>query len=115
MRRIGALAIVIMLTSMFAAGCEEDSNEVQQTGIELRFSDCLTFGVWVFVDGEYQGMVSSEEPKFFPLGAGSYELYARSNAKLGDVYFCWTRQISVSDGNISTISLSCEGAECSDE
>ncbi len=115
MRRIGALVMILMLTSIIAAGCEDDSNDTQMTGLELRFSDCLTFGIWVFIDGEYQGMASSEEPKVFSLGAGTYEFYARSNAKLGDTYFCWNESVSVSDGNITILRLSCDGAECSDE
>jgi len=114
MRQLGAAIFILVLMSLFLAGCSDDTQDVQPTGIRVSFTDCLTFGIWVFVEGEYQGMVSSEEPGFIELAPGSYELYMRSNAKLGDVYFCWTDQVSVSDGTTTSLTFSCEGAECSD-
>jgi len=113
MKRAAALLFVSVLLTAVSTGCEEDSTKVSQTGIEMQFTDCLTFGVHIFINDTYQGTCSSEEPKFYPLGAGTYTLYARSNANLGDTYFCWgPTEISVSDGNTKVVTLSCDGAEC---
>ncbi len=114
MRQLGAVIFILALMPVLLAGCSDDTEEVTPTGIELNFTECLTFGVWVFVEGEYQGMASSEEPAFFALAPGTYELYLRGNAKLGDIYFCWTDEISISDGNTTVLSYSCDGAECQD-
>ncbi|MCK4548803.1 MAG: hypothetical protein KAU49_01495 [Candidatus Krumholzibacteria bacterium] len=114
MRQLGAIILILALMPVLLAGCSDDSQEVAPTGISLNFTDCLTFGIWVFIEGEYQGMASSEEPSFFALAPGSYELYMRSNAMYGDIYVCWTDQITVSDGNTTGLTYSCDGAECQD-
>ncbi len=114
MRQLGAVLLILALMPVLLTGCSDDSQEVAPTGIQLNFSECLTFGVWVFVEGEYQGMSSSEEVSFFALAPGTYELYLRGNAMLGDTYFCWTDQITVSDGATTTLRYSCDGAECQD-
>lgn len=114
MRQLGAVLLILALMPVLLAGCSEDSQDVAPTGIRLEFTECLTFGVWVFVDSEYQGMSSSEEQAFFELAPGTYELYLRGNALLGDTYFCWTDQITVSDGETTSLFYSCDGAECQD-
>jgi hypothetical protein len=114
MRQLGAVLFILALTSLLLAGCSDDTQETEPTGIRVEFTECLTFGVWVFVEGEYQGMISSEEPGFVALAPGTYELYMRSNAKLGDTYFCWTDQISVTENNTTSLRYSCDGAECTD-
>jgi hypothetical protein len=114
MRQLGAAIFILALMSLLLAGCSDDTEEVTPTGIRVEFTECLTFGVWVFVEGEYQGMISSEEPGFVELAPGTYELYMRSNAKLGDTYYCWTDQISVTENTTTGLSYSCDGAECTD-
>ena len=117
MRQFGATILILALMSVLLAGCSDDTQEVMPTGIRLTFTDCLTFGIWVFVDDDYQGLASSEEPAFFALAPGNYELYMRSNAYVGEVekvYACWTEQISVTDGNTTSLTFSCDGAECED-
>jgi hypothetical protein len=114
MKRAAALILVSVLLIAVWTGCEEDSTEAIPTGIEMQFTDCLVFGVHIFIDDTYQGTCSSEEPKFYPLGAGTYALYARSNANLGDTYFCWSTDVTVSDGNTTVVTLSCDDAECTE-
>jgi len=114
MRQLGAVILILALMPVLLAGCLDDSQEVTPTGIRLTFTECLTFGVWVFIEGEYQGMISSEEIGFIPLAPGSYELYMASNAKIGNTYFCWTEQITVADGSTTNLTYSCDGAECED-
>ncbi len=114
MRQLGAVILILALMPVLLAGCSDDTQEVTPTGIKVTFRDCLTFGVWVFVEDEYQGIASSEESAFFPLAPGTYNLYMRSNAMYGDIYVCWTDQISVSEGSTTSLTYSCDGAECQD-
>ena len=114
MKQLGAVVLILALIPGLLAGCSDDTQEVNPTGFRLTFTDCLSFGVWVFVEGEYQGMASSDEPAFFELGPGTYELYLRSNASLGEIYACWTAQISISEGNTTSLTYSCDGAACQD-
>ncbi len=117
MKRIGAIAVILALTWMISSGCKDDTEKVCQTGLQLSFSGCLTFGVWVWVDDEYQGIASSEEPYFFELKDGSHDLYVRSNAKLSEnsKYFCWSDEFTVKDGSITYVVLNCcASAECED-
>ncbi len=114
MRQLGAAILILALMPVLLTGCSDDTQEVTPTGIKLNFEQCLSFGVWVFVEGEYQGMASSEEPTFFDLAPGSYTLYMRSNALIGDTYFCWTDEVSVSENATTELTYSCDGHECSD-
>jgi hypothetical protein len=97
-------------------GCEEETTGVQQTGVRVGFSDCLSFVIWVFIDGEYQGIASTEEPKIFEVPAGEHDLYARSNMVLRETneFFCWDTTVSVSDGSVTYIDLNCTEHTCSD-
>jgi hypothetical protein len=114
MKRVSALLLMSLVLVSFSTGCKDDSANATPTGFEMQFADCLVFGVHIFINDTYQGTCSSEEPKFYPLGAGTYTLFARSNANLGETYFCWTQDITVSDGNTTVVTLSCDGAECSE-
>jgi len=116
MKRIGAMAVIAALALMIFHGCKEDTKGVTETGLQLSFVNCLTFEAWVWVDSEYQGIASSEEPHFFELGEGSHALYVRSNAKSAEnlKYVCWKKNFSISDGSITYMTLNCDGAECED-
>ena len=114
MRQLGAVVLILALMPVLLAGCSDDSQEVTPTGFKLIFTECLTFGVWVFIESEFQGTASSEEPHFFELAPGTYELTMRSNAHYGNIYFCWTAQITVTDGATTNLTYSCDGAECED-
>ena len=116
MKRIGALVAILALAAMFAAGCEEEVESVAGTGIEIGFTDCITVGVWVWIDGEYKGFMSTDDPEFFETTSGSHEIYCRSNAILTDnlQFYCWSQSISVSDNNVSLLALNCVGAGCTD-
>jgi hypothetical protein len=131
MRRIGSCMVVLTAVLMFLLGCEEETTSVNQTGFQIRFAVLelreierivgdqvvidtitidqppLTFGVWVFVDGEYQGLASTDEPKFFELPAGTFDLYARANMRKvsEDTFYSWARRFSVEDGKTTFMSF----------
>ena len=50
MRQLGAILVILILLPVWLSGCSDDTQEVVPTGIKLVFTDCLTFGVWVFVE-----------------------------------------------------------------
>ena len=116
MRQLGAvLSIFVILMPLLLAGCSDDTQEVTVTGLRLEFTECLSFGVWIFVEGEYQGMASTEEVYPLELPSGTYEIYLRGNAMLGETYFCWGPEtVTVTDGEMTTRRYSCDGAECQD-
>ena len=116
MKRIGALAAILALAGLFAAGCEEEVTSVASTGIEIGFTNCITVGIWVWIDDEYQGFMSTDNTEYFETSTGSHEVYCRSNAILTDnrQYYCWTQSISVSEDNVSLLALDCYGAGCTD-
>ncbi len=110
MKRIGFLLLMLSCTLLLVPGCDEETTEVQQTGIEVRCAGCLPFGVYIFVNDEPIGEVSSEEPGFFELPAGTYSLYAYSNAESSTTnqYYCWTLEsVTVSDGSVTGVVLPC--------
>jgi hypothetical protein len=110
MNRVGILLIMLSLTLVLFSGCDEETTSVYQTGIEIRCAGCLPFGVYVFVDNEPVGQVSSEEPGFFELPSGTYRLYAYSNAESSTTnqYYCWTiESVTVSEGNVTGVVLPC--------
>ena len=116
MKRAAAPILLSVMLAAVSIGCEEEVTNVNQTGFEMRFEDCYVFGVHIFINDTYQGTASSEEPKFFPVGPGTYSLFARSNASIGStVTFCWSTQISVSDGNTTRVTLSCDDATPCDQ
>ena len=109
MNRVGVLSIMILLIMLLSYGCDEETTAVEATGMEIYCYGCLPFGVYVFVDNEPIGEVSSEESGFFELPSGSYELYAYSNAESSTTnqYYCWHQTVTVSDGNITAVILPC--------
>lgn len=113
MKRVSLVMTIValMLIALFT-GCEEETASAEETGIRTVFEDCVTFGVYIFIEGELQTEVSTDEPQFIPLPAGTYHFYGISNASIGGNFFCWSREITVSDGNMQDILLSCSGAEC---
>ena len=119
MRRIGVLLMISsLLMLLFASGCE-DSQTAEETGFELATTNCIVFGIHVQIDGvPLEGMASSEQPYFYPLAAGTYRLFARSNVTLSMSEpdpLCWTREITISDGNVTTVILDCEDTvECNE-
>lgn len=114
MKRIGVLVIILILITGVFTSCEDKAVEQQATGVWLRFSNCVTFPASVFINDEYWGRVSSEEPTLIEIPTGSYSVYVHSNAILVDEekYFCWTESVSVSDGMAVDLFLDCEGALC---
>lgn len=110
MNRVGVLLILISLTLLLFSGCDEETTSVDPTGIEIYCYGCLPFGVYVFVDDEPIGEISSEESGFFELPSGTYSLYAYSNAESSTTnqFYCWTLDaVTVSDGNITAVVLPC--------
>ncbi|MBN1884999.1 MAG: hypothetical protein JW876_05700 [Candidatus Krumholzibacteriota bacterium] len=110
MKRIGVITALLALSLAIAGGCDDETAGVDQTGINLRFANCLPLGIWVFVDDEYQSFASTEEPQFISVTAGSHTLWARSNAQLGDEFYSWDIEFSVSDGQITELTLDCTDA-----
>ena len=131
MRRIGITLVVLTVTVVFFVGCEEDTTGVDETGFEVRFAalelreiervvgqsieidtitleqPALTFAVWVFVDNEYQGRASTDEARFFPISAGTFDLYMRSNMRkvTEDTFYTWTRRFTVDESNTTFMTF----------
>jgi len=113
MKRIGIASMMIMLALVMVYGCKQQSTEAQVTGIELQFSGCLTFEAWLWVDGEFQGSYTSEQPSTIPVAAGARSLYIRSNMFVtGDTMYCWDEQVTVEDGKVTAVTLPCAGHKC---
>lgn len=111
MARVGAFALLIVLLACLI-GCEEKTASVQQTGINLQFENCISFAVWVWVDGDYIGTYTSEQRSYIGIGPGGHTLFARGNIVVADSSYCWTQSFSVSDGQITDVRLNCRGAKC---
>ena len=110
MNRVGTTLMLISLALLLFPGCDEETTAVEATGIEVRCAGCLPFGVYVFIDDEPIGEISSEEPGFFELPSGTSSLYAYSNADSSTTnqFYCWTLDaVSVSDGNVTGVTLPC--------
>ncbi len=131
MKRIGISMALFTLALIFLLGCEEDTTGVDETGFQVRFAVLelreierivegsvevdtialeqppLTFAVWVFVDDEYQGRASTDEPKFFGIPSGTYDMYIRSNMRkiTEDTFYSWRRNITVNDGNVTFLTF----------
>ncbi len=116
MKRIGALALILAI-ALTVSGCEEETQGVDETGINLGFTNCLTFAIWLWIDDEYEGTFTSEETQFVEVAAGSHTLYARSNAFLDqeNKYFCWSTSFSVSEGQLTYVTLDCTNAWCPED
>jgi len=113
MKRIGLVSFVIILALSAFFGCKEKGTEAKPTGIELRFRGCITFGAYVFIDGEVQGTYTTEQPSEIEIAAGPHSLYVRSNLYVsGDTFFCWTQDIDVQQDKMLPVTLSCPGNKC---
>ncbi len=113
--RFGLVLVAGCLLMLFTAyGCE-DTQTVDQTGFELVADNCIAIGIYVHIDDEYFGFAGADQPKFFPLPAGNYHLFAIGNARLSmdedDPFPCWTREISINDGQITEVFLDCEESD----
>ncbi len=111
MARIGAFAALTILIALLI-GCSEKTSSTEQTGLELNFAHCLTFSAWVWIDGEYVGAFTSEQPSIIEMGSGGHTLFARSNMVVADTSYCWTTSFNVSDGQTTEVILDCVGARC---
>ena len=116
MRRVG-IASVVMLLALFALfGCnKETGSEAKVTGIELHFDSCLTFSAWVWIDDNYQGTFTDEQPTVIEMSAGQHVLYARSNIfvdQSSDTIFCWTQDFNVASNELLPVRLNCHGHRC---
>ncbi|MBU8922257.1 MAG: hypothetical protein KOO63_10610 [Bacteroidales bacterium] len=119
MKRISGVALVLaIILALTITGCEDDSQSAEATGFDLVIEDCLSFGVYVYIDGEFQDFASTDEPHFFPLPSGTYEIWAYGNAKDNNTnqYICWRDyQVTVNDGSVTRLTLYCsEENICSD-
>ena len=113
MYRIGALIALVLVGSLLL-GCEEDATETSSTGLALVFQNCITFNANVFIDDGFVGQYTSERPSFIEVPTGSHRLFVESNlvVHLGDTNFCWTKNVTVSDGQTTVVNLNCRGAAC---
>jgi hypothetical protein len=115
MSRIGAFALALVLLAC-CIGCDEKSASVVQTGLNLSFANCVTTGIYVFIDGDDDlanaTYCSSEITNFIEIAPGTHTLNARANITVADTSYCWTRSFSVSDGQITELVLDCIGASC---
>jgi len=108
MRRAMLMIIsAVLLLSFFSAGCKDDSQEASETGLRIITDGCIEFAINVLIDDEFQGTISSREPANILLPAGTYDLFARNNAAVNGYEFCWTGQYTVSDGSLTTVTLTC--------
>ncbi len=111
MKRIGGLILVVLLFASLL-GCSEKSSSVKQTGLNLRFTNCLTCAVWVWIDGDYVATCTVEQANFIEVPPGNHSLFARANIVVADSSYCWSRDFSVSDGAVTELVLDCIGARC---
>ncbi len=131
MKRIGISMALFTIALIFLLGCEEETTGVEETGFQVRFAVLelreierivegsvevdtialeqppLTFAVWIFVDDEYQGRASTDEPKFFGIPSGTYDMYVRSNMRkiTEDTFYSWRRSFSVNEGKVTFLTF----------
>jgi hypothetical protein len=111
MVRLGVFVSLVLFVSLLI-GCSEKATSVQETGLDLRFANCLTFSAWVWIDGGYMGSYTSEQPNIIDVPAGGHTLFVRGNIVVADTSYCWTGNFRVSEGQITTVVLDCRGAKC---
>lgn len=97
----------VFVLSFLSAGCEDDTQEASETGLRIVTDGCIEFGIYIHIDDEPQGMIGSLEPANILLPAGTYNLFARSNAAWSGYELCWTGVYTVSDGELTTVTLTC--------
>ncbi len=113
MIRVGACVLIVFVLSMFF-GCDDESTEATQTGVQVGFPGCITFMAVVSIDGNYVGEYSSERSWFIDIPAGNHVLEAHANlvVDVPDTSWCWNESFSVSDGNTTVLNLPCDTAGC---
>ncbi len=112
MKRASVLMITAALMFMlFSAGCEDETENAGETGIRIYTQDCLDFGIYVFIDDEEMGFISALEPANIILPAGTYQLFARTNAAWEGHELCWTGEYTVTDGELTDIVLPCSTSQ----
>jgi hypothetical protein len=111
MARIGAFGFV-MLALLLVLGCGGKPASVQETGLDLSFPHCYSFEAWVWIDDNYIGSFTSEQPSRIDLAPGSHTLYAKSNIVVADSFFCWTTSFNITQDEITFVSLDCYGHGC---
>lgn len=111
MVRVGAFAMIIMVLMLWL-GCGGKPATVQETGLNLTFDDCGTFEAWLWVDNDYVGSFTSEQPSIIDVSPGGHTLYAKSNMVQGDSFFCWTTDFSITNQKITFVKLDCAGHGC---
>lgn len=111
MRRIGPFFLLAVILAGLL-GCSEKSSSVVQTGLNLKFANCLTCGVYLWIDGEYVTTCSSEQSNFVEVSPGNHSLFAKGNIVVADSSYCWSRNFIVSEGQVTEITLDCIGARC---
>ena len=115
MFRVGAfISIALVLSLIF--GCSDKTSDTQPTGLELAFGDCISFIAYVTIDGDTNAIrgYSSERAWFVDVPAGNHVLEAYANLVVvqGDSSFCWAENFSVSEGNVTRVTLLCDTAGC---
>jgi hypothetical protein len=113
MFRVGAFALIALVLSM-VFGCSDETTEATTTGVEIGFPGCITFMAEVFIDGNFVGSYSSERTWVIEVAAGNHTLEAHANliVHVPDTTWCWSENFSVSDGNVTALSLPCDTAGC---
>ncbi len=115
MRRVGIASLLLLLALFAFFGCKETGSEAQTTGVEIRWDSCFTFAAWIWVDDNYQGTFTDEQPALLDIPAGSHDLYVRSNMfvdQSSDTVFCWRQTFSVEQNEVTQLRLNCHGHRC---
>jgi hypothetical protein len=111
MVRIGAFVLIILVLGMWL-GCGGKPASVQQTGLNLTFPHCGTFEASLWIDNDYVGSFTSEQPSLIDVKPGGHTLYAKSNMVQGDSFFCWTTSFNITSQKITFVRLDCTGHGC---
>lgn len=115
MRRVGVASVLMLLALFVLFGCKQTGTAAKVTGIELHFDSCLTFSAWVWIDDNYEGTFTDEQPTVIEIPAGAHVLYARSNIYVdqsSDTIFCWTQNVNVEKDEVQPVRLNCHGHRC---
>lgn len=84
------------------------------SSICISFANCQIFGVWYFLDEEYQDLISTDESTMAYLDPGTYEFYGISTTIVGGHHYCWESTVIVVQDKVTNLLLDCTGAECSE-
>jgi hypothetical protein len=115
MRRVGVVSLLMLLALFAFFGCKETGSEAKTTGVEIHFDSCFTFAAWIWVDNNYEGTFTDEQPALLELPAGSHDLFVRSNMfvdQSSDTVFCWRQSFDVTQNEVKILRLNCHGHRC---